>query len=514
MLVASFLVRLVVAATFDLDGTCVGEQCVDVDVLLQTGFGTHEQRKRGNYSTKLNTDQLAINDTVVNITRGPDLYWDGFNQMQTYVQQMQHQFAAEMFFSWKLSENGISVNGTHILFPMGAKVQGDYIRRMNGLGDEEVGVVISRCNMQNPVMPAALSPDATVACAEKMHGYERKKPLDMTAYDRAQSYNKSLLRTDDIETRHYYTTLAASLATPGMQITQAAGVPNQEIKDWGVGDVPLSMKSASTAIKSDMQKAFAKLKRQGANLADPLVSLVNCFHWDDVAFDEATKKIVFPLNKKISAYRGQTAISPFVSLEALQGTSFWSFDTRAQRVELFLGVSLSGHMPDPESEDPQPSMIYLAPKDGVGNPVAHKGEVHVDLSAGAKAYAVKLMNNQKFNRNFTFLLEDPEKLCPPSKVQKVQHHLEQILEMVEGGLLHADPNGVQKLHELYAKTVIEILPCVTDYLKPDHLNAAEYNYFMSNALSHGVMELPVGMIISTFGARDWNVINETLIGPY
>ena len=62
-----------------------------------------------------------------------------------------------------------------------------------------------------------------------------------------------------------------------------------------------------------------------------------------------------------------------------------------------------------------------------------------------------------------------------------------------------------------AETVSEVVPCVTDFVKPDHLNAAEFDFFLATSVAHAIFELPFDMVVSALMARDWNDINTSLV---
>ena len=62
----------------------------------------------------------------------------------------------------------------------------------------------------------------------------------------------------------------------------------------------------------------------------------------------------------------------------------------------------------------------------------------------------------------------------------------------------------------FAKLVALIYPCVTNYLRPDHLNGAQYDIYMATALQHAVTEISWAHIMK-LTAQDWQKYDVSVL---
>ena len=437
------------------------------------------------------------------------IVWDGWNKMPMQVKKIDDKFAMEILFSFAAVENNIGVNATHVLFPIGQKVQPTFIKRMNGVDDEEIGIAIQRFAPQAAEFAPVFSEAVTMSIMSKMHGISFRQPLDMTAYDEANSHSSSIFKSDDQAARNYYTTIAAMGARTGMQLMDITGLPNAAVQSWANdgGEVPNVMTEQALLLKEALRVKLAELEDNGTDLTKPMISTVGCIHFEHVAVEADRGVIALPLNEKVATYFGNTVGAPYVAMEMLQGTSFWNFDEVNDRVTLYAGFSLHGYMPDPEADNPLSGSIFVSPEAGAGEPVAYAPKELNGYSK--KAWVVDQWRDMRYNKDYTYLFQDPEQLCPEEQKTKIK----ELLDKVKLQIAQKESGEISRstLHLTLAETVSEVVPCVTDFVKPDHLNAAEFDFFLATAVAHAIFELPFDMVVSALMARDWNDINASLV---
>jgi hypothetical protein len=453
---------------------------------------------------------------------GPKIIFDGSGTMATKIHTMPGQFASEFLFSMDKVKNNITVNASHVVMPMNGRIQAMYIRRMNGAEDEEIGVVVQRyTENSDKIMKSRVADDIKIMVAEKMHVFSKKK-LDTTAYDRAvqrqrEDDDTKWWKKNSTYYRNLYTTAVAAVAQPIIKLWELAGAPNAAIQNWSSdgGDAPANMYTRADVLRTAMTANFTEMRAAGRDFSDPLLSSVNCFHFGAGAtFDIEKEQVILPLKQKLSTYRGHTVSAPFMSMGLLQRTSFWNYREDLGTVEVYFGSSLQVVLGDPYEENPE-GAIYASAMDGVGDAVALPSWSDQETDAlGKLAHGLLHIRDVKYVMNWGFLFQDPDILCPPEHQQKFGGWLDE-LEENHGGMTLTSREallrgGAQALLKT-AEAWLNLLKCVTTYAKPDHTNAAEYGIYMSNALLHGLMEVPRRYVLTCLGARDWNDIDLNLI---
>lgn len=446
---------------------------------------------------------------------GADVFWNGKTPLHSRIHQTKG-FATEMLFSYDMKGNGITVNKTHIFIPLHKRIQSSYIRRQHGWEDEEVGVALQKFMSQRH---AVFGPDVTGGVVEKMHGFWRKRAVDTTAYERAMkeqakdeaSNGKLDGKIDNnvkeaimkVEHKHQLVTLAGLAANGGFQSIEASGIVNKAAKAFANDGAPVTdvMRERADKARAQMQGKLGELS--DAQLADPLYSFVNCFHWEFVKFTET--HAVFPLNTKIGGYRGQTAAAPFAAFDVMQGVTFWSHDADKGTVEVFYGASVHGHFPDIHDEVLEPAGIYHGPASGVGKPVPIVSKVGKGMS---KAAYMIYKASQEFPNDYKYLYKPHDEICPPERVEWLKQQLPKIAVLQD-----KFGNGTMaKLEKLELATFItKTVPCVANLMKPDQLNGAKYDLFMNSALAHAVVEVPAHLIVDLLAARDFQKYTLAMI---
>jgi len=110
--------------------------------------------------------------------------------------------------------------------------------------------------------------------------------------------------------------------------------------------------------------------------------------------------------------------------------------------------------------------------------------------------------------DYTFLWEKYDEICPASKAKELQAQggeIEQTMKRITSG------KGSMFDKVKIVSYTSSLLPCATNFLRPDHIHAAEYDLYMSTAFAHATTEWPAQVHVPIFGARDWQKYDSALI---
>lgn len=533
---AGFSVLLAAAAYVDND-MCDNstEQCVSGDSLLithsvrgQVVLGASDDYEQAMMSwlqqekeEKHNRDEVTSNQsdevkqpasgkTATSDTDLPAAYtfFDGETVMEAQLHKIYKSFPTEFLFSYDINGNGIKVTDTHVFLPTWVPLQASYIRHMKGMGDKEVGVT-KQYFFPQPKGSSIMGPDVTAGYAEKMHGFKRKLPLDTTAYERAKSHVSNGTIPPDYTLTKYGMVVATGLASRnGPQMLYASGMGNSQIKSAADGGaVNRKLEKKEKRLRQRLRIRLDKLNQKG-KLADPILSTVNCMHWDGVSEDsiDGVPMLKFPLETKISTYRAHTVSSPFTAFELLQGVSF--VNKADGRVNIYFGASLHAHWPDPLDEDRNPARIWHGPANGFkGPPVTLSVFNPIPKSPLAKHIFDQVRNMEK---DYTFLFLPEHILCSPTYKSLLQEKINYarntslVMKCMSG---QATPEEEQ----IFVKLVAASVPCAANFLKPDHLDSAEFGLYMSSALIHAILEVPLSKFFDSLGRQDWQEYDQNRI---
>jgi hypothetical protein len=471
---------------------------------------------------------------------GPKILYAGNIEMSTKIKSLPGKFASEILMNYDVKKNGMKVNTTHLTIPMNHRLQAKYIKLSHGADDKEVGVAVQRFTETSMkiMSSSGIADDITVAVAEKMHAYTKKNLFDNAVIDRVTSPEKKDDDSswwdwwgdfkDSVEKhfggkdhpwmRNLLTTALGIGSKPIMNLWTVAGGPNAATRDWASdgGAVPEYMLKNAENLLSDMSNSFKDLVDNQQNFEDPLLSSLNCFHFGaGVTLDIDNEEIHFPLDKKLSTYRAHTTAAPFLQMEVWQGTGSWSYQKELETVTVYFGTSLEVSLNDAYVANPT-GAIYVSAKDGVGDAVTLPPWNNQQKYLVSEVLDhVTYLRDFRYKPDYEFLFKDPASVCPESQYSKIEENLQKF-DDVHGGMTLTDTGylvfngGLLPLLES-AKNAMEIIPCLTQFLKPDHVNSTEYSIYMSLAGLHGLMEIPRRYVMSTLGARDWNVIDVSLI---
>jgi len=289
---------------------------------------------------------------------GRTVYLDGNTDVPTVLYRGQG-YSAEYVFSYPLEPNGIQVNSTHAVIPLGRKLQATYIRYMQGLRRKNVGVANQRFFPQP--QGGMFGTQNRIGTAEKLFAFSQlgkvKKSDLMKASQRTKSPNNEML-SKNTPLRNLRTTQTALFSLGGLQMASASGIPDVALRQHVQNNDP------SDTSRDMMHKGHEEMKSFFENETNvqrgPTSSFLGCTHWDNVLINLTTMTVAFPLNKSLSTYKGSSASYPWTAQDLLQGASFWRYHEETHRVEFQFSASIHSHWPDPEGFDRDSAPFSMA----------------------------------------------------------------------------------------------------------------------------------------------------------
>merc|ERR1719240_312076 len=351
-----------------------------------------------------------------------------------------------------------------------------------------------------------ISPYITAGAAEKMHGFYRKR-MDMTAYDRAANHTTEPAKINNTDEWNRLTTVVSAASSHGTQIKAISGIPDSGLRAWSIDGqgVPEHFRQRAAALRTQMDDTFSDLKREGTNFSDPLLSTVNCFHWEGVEGNTDEQVVKFPLNTKITAYRAHTSSAPFISYEMTQGTSYVSYNSETGKIEVYVGNGIHSHFGDPETRNEADfGTVFVSPASGEGSTTTSIKSTNPFQGSTMAAQALN-GRNMMYRKDYGFLFQDPSQACTSDDAAAVTEYIPTYQQA-------KDDWFQSQLSQMRLFTMVKnVLPCAINFLKPDHVNGAVYNVYMAGALIHALVEVLVEHIVPGLGARDWNSIDAQLI---
>lgn len=425
-----------------------------------------------------------------------EIFYDGVTTMAAALHQTDVN-PTEMFISYDIASNGIdeTSSSTHIFIPVFAPVQASFIRRFHADDDEEVGVLKHFFSPQPH--GGAMSSGIRSGTAEKLHVLKRQKPVDNTAFDRANSHPASQLDTPTrigmARQKIMLLTANALTAKFGMQTVLASGIPNAALRTASNGGDASG--GNYSGLKTSLTNQLDEL-HQANQLGDPELSQVNCMHFEETIFDPA-KGIGFPLNTKMAAYRGQTTSAPFTAQEFMQGSAY--VKKEHGRLNIYFDASIHSHFPDPLDEDRADAEIKYGPD------VLLASVNPIPRSPVAK-YFFDMAHSMPKDYGALFL--GSALLCDSQYKQVVEQMLQPVQKILVKIMM-----GTSEDHEnqLFAQCVAAFAPCAENFLKPDHINGAEYGIYMAGVMIHAIMEFPPSQWFNAFARQDWNDYDQSTI---
>jgi hypothetical protein len=462
------------------------------------------------------------------------------------MQYPQDGFATEMLFQYDLDANGITVNATHAIFPKHKQVQANFITRQHGNNKENVGVVTARYFHQTGSM---FSTDTVVGIGERMMAFWRNDEDEMNT---SSSYTDSFVGGTDGDsadalslleetvgaqvssllnlkngTRDYLVSLASLISRPGMQALQAPGMPNVDTHNFASDGKPLpqSMLDRADEARTLMAQRFAAL--DDSAYKKPVWSATNCFHWNAPNAGWTEDSVVFKLNTKIEAYRGQTVAAPWTSFGALQGTSY--FAVHDGKLEVFYGTSVHAQFPDPWTvgQGEEYGKIWYGSADGKSSspPVTIQPNTRGGKSLGLKSSITGATGHnqinqvlyhdivQKFPNDYTALWDSSGCTKPVVDFLSSADTISSLSTTI--GVILADyydpsidpGNGMKLLKAAHflAEYMDKLQYCGNAFLQPAEVfkGHAQYDLYMANALGHAALEYPVTSQVAGLGSTSW-----------
>jgi len=434
---------------------------------------------------------------------GRTVYLDGNTSVSTELHRGKG-YSAEYVFSYPLEPNGIQVNSTHAVIPMGRKLQATYIRYLRGLTHKDVGVANQRFFPQP--QGGMFGAQNRIGVTEKLFAFSQlgnvQKSDLMKANQRTKSPNNEMLRKNPT-LRNLLTTQTALFSLGGLQMASASGIPDVALRQHVQNNDP------SDRSREMMHKGHKRMKRFFRNETNvqrgPTSSFVGCTHWDNVLFDMTTMTVAFPLKKSLSTYRGTSASYPWTAQDFLQGASFWRYDETTNRVEFQFSASIHSHWPDPEGFDHDGASVFYGSYDGE----KEKAEIIPNVTNPYKKSLPAYQASQAARRlakDYSYFSQDRSTLCPRTKLEQLNKALQGLGQIIMRLWGH-DPTAFP----LFAQYVSNLLPCAVPFLKPESNNCSSFGLYEANVLIHAAMEVPPPMQLAFLAANDWSDINVTLI---
>jgi len=434
---------------------------------------------------------------------GRTVYLDGNTDVPTVLYRGQG-YSAEYVFSYPLEPNGIQVNSTHAVIPLGRKLQATYIRYMQGLRRKNVGIANQRFFPQP--QGGMFGTQNRIGTTEKLFAFSQlgkvKKSDLMKASQRTKSPNNEML-SKNTPLRNLRTTQTALFSLGGLQMASASGIPDVALRQHVQNNDP------SDTSRDMMHKGHEEMKSFFENETNvqrgPTSSFLGCTHWDNVLINLTTMTVAFPLNKSLSTYKGSSASYPWTAQDLLQGASFWRYHEETHRVEFQFSASIHSHWPDPEGFDRDSASVFYGTYDGVKEKAEIIPNVTNPYNKSSDAYLASLAARQ-LAKDYSYLYQDRSTLCPQTKEDLIKKDLLGLRHIVMGVM-----SRNKTAFPLFAQYVSNLLPCAVPFLKPEGNNCSSFGLYEANVLIHAAMEIPPQMQWDLMAANDWADINVTLI---
>lgn len=468
------------------------------------------------------------------------VYLDGETPQVAALNEVHNAFPVELYYQFKLTaQQKKNMNATHLKLYPGDFIDFKYVKKIGN--DEDLGYTRAMLFDQTT---SGLSENVTAGFSEKRHvtsttyKYELAKsgttgqtnpyasatyPLKQTATSLVQSApvlrkaeeaedaeeamvkarrslvsvfgNSSLVRTmlDDLLVGPTLGLLETALVQGPVQMMTSAGIPNAEVIRFAKNSkvVPQVFNTRLEALRKDLSDAGDVTKNKS------LYSMVNCFHFEDVVHENGA--LVFPLNKLLPTYRGQTTEMPFEAYDITQGSALFKHLTIGSEdfVEIFYGVAIHSHyLPPEQGQVNMGHKISIGPSGGTGVPVKITSKNEKGQSAvGAMVFRAiqKFPQDEKWVFTTTACTEDAKKAHTARALE-----LDAIRTKFVCGDSKSPIDALQLLD-----FAMKVLPCGANYLRPDHVDTLRLDSFMMFAWFHLTAELPPHLWGKVAG-HDWN----------
>jgi hypothetical protein len=486
----------------------VAAAALQEDVAAGSVEGRHQMKASAGHV--VGKHQPVIQDTSSSEVPPGTVYYDGirsFELKRTSVDE----FPAEIYYKFP-SSYFREVNDTHAYIPFHELMWGTFVRRYNALESYEFGAASLYWNPNT----FSMFPDPTlkVAAAEKLHTLHHLGKWSTESEDRSKNVQAQRdPATQAVAEQSRFTKAAAVMqwATVAKTVRSllTASIDPHVVGDlhaFALGPESESFNRRMTATRESLTQELGQYKQSRAESTAPSAESTanNCHHLAAAPGLRADADgFWLPLGQTIVSYRGQIVFAP------LQRYSLMSGITRAVRnvvddtIEIYMGASSFANFVDPEVPPSdkfrhEPN-FFVAPADASNRPVPPEGrQSPPPINNAVAQWAYSMM--KAIPDDYTWLFQNPHKLCNPGYLAHVQRSLQALNTMgyVQGSLTNAETAQ-------FLQTIIASVDCSADYLRADSANSHAFGLFEQIGAVHGAMEF--GIAVTN---RGWNDIPASL----
>jgi len=437
----------------------------------------------------------------------------------------------EMALRFKdLAKQGIAINGTHAVFPMGRMTQAQFVRKNRPLKTSEFGVANLRWL---PNLPSVFK--SIVTGAEKLHvlyteGSWREDSYKYALKDQAEQTARANELPRPSEVRLEKTTKAMMLSIQsglGMQFVRAATDPFDVASAVNLSGKPAPRSFSWKSKQLQKQLSYydaritAKAKQVKLNKDTAKGTGNNCFHLQDSTGDSSALPPValtpdgngfaVRLDTLVQSFRGETTLVPLEAFQFTRGGMVFSYDLVAnelwayhQSSSLFRAEDIDGtHLP----LNPTFYLGSLLPRSGALEPDGRRG---LPPPADEEVAVYKKYQAMPMDYKHMFSATCPEG-GPDSKYAKAK---EAISSFDQAGLVNVllgrTPYTVAERDRILlgiADTIAVHLDCMSGWLKSSIPNSHGFGLNAAFVMVHMMIEMRPLHLADIVLDPNWNQLD-------
>jgi len=437
----------------------------------------------------------------------------------------------EMALRFKdLAKQGIAINGTHAVFPMGRMTQAQFVRKNKPLRTSEFGVANLRWL---PNLPSVFK--SIVTGAEKLHvlyteGSWREDSYKYALKDQAEQTARANELPRPSEVRLEKTTKAMMLSIQsglGMQFVRAATDPFDVASAVNLSGKPAPRSFSWKSKQLQKQLSYydaritAKAKQVKLNKDTAKGTGNNCFHLQDSTGDSSALPPValtpdgngfaVRLDTLVQSFRGETTLVPLEAFQFTRGGMVFSYDLVAnelwayhQSSSLFRAEDIDGtHLP----LNPTFYLGSLLPRSGALEPDGRRG---LPPPADEEVAVYKKYQAMPMDYKHMFSATCPEG-GPDSKYAKAK---EAISSFDQAGLVNVllgrTPYTVAERDRILlgiADTIAVHLDCMSGWLKSSIPNSHGFGLNAAFVMVHMMIEMRPLHLADIILDPNWNQLD-------
>jgi len=442
---------------------------------------------------------------------GFDIYLDSMNPIHVPRVTWPVGFPAELFYSFKAADNKLVVNDTHAFIPYANQMSGIFRRVMRPIDKVEHGVININF-MEN--FNSAMGPRVRVVGAEKLHTIEHNNPWSETGLENAQAELKTRTDADNAFAKSIRPMRTFQVNAYMMQ----TGVAKDLLySGWDLHNMHMIQTYAATgsieALKPGMKAMREGLASKVPEMAQSPRSTstaTNCYHFEPPAqgWVETKDGFYVPLNSMLPSYRAQEVMAPVRRFSVFQGISQMQYDKSSDTLEIYMAASSMSNLVLPGQETEHPPGLYVGHADGSSFPILPPRYMpRVNEPSPMMHYMYKKI--EAMPKDYFFLNDDPEELCPPEKIEVLK---EALLNYDQLAILKGYYTPKQALESLELFTAT--LDCASNYIVSPVPQSHSYDFLEATAFLHAMLEVPPNLTFDITGRRDWDDISAVFAHNY